>query len=172
MQYMNVEIKARCFHPEKVEAFLFAHNASFKGVDLQKDTYFKTADGRLKLRQGNIENNLIFYRRNDQKGPKQSDFYIAPVANASALETLLIAALGVTVVVEKKRKIFFLDNIKIHLDEVPGFGSFIEIEAGNISRPDLSKEELYRQCTALMKRLDIRNEDLVENSYSDMLGLQ
>ena len=67
MKFINVEIKAKCFHPEKVEAFLLNNNATFKGTDLQKDIYFNVPEGRLKLRQGNIENNLIFYKRNNFK---------------------------------------------------------------------------------------------------------
>src|SRR3954447_19764842 len=116
MQYINIEIKARCFHPKTVEAFLFSHKVRFAGTDYQKDTYFNIPNGRLKLRQGNIENNLIFYKRSDQKGPKQSDFQIVSVTKSLELESLLAEALGIKIVVEKKRKIFFLDNIKVHLD--------------------------------------------------------
>jgi len=116
MKHINIEIKAKCFHPEKVEAFLVSVNAFFKGTDNQKDTYFNVPNGRLKLRQGNIENNLIFYKRNNQKGPKQSDFHLVAAPDAKGMEHLLTEALGIKVTVEKKRKIFFLDNIKVHLD--------------------------------------------------------
>ena len=133
MKHVNIEIKAKCFHPEMVEAFLVTHNAKFVGLDLQKDTYFNTPNGRLKLRQGNIENNLIFYNRNDQKGPKQSNFPLATVTEPAELENLLRGALGIKAIVKKKRKIFFLDNIKVHLDEVSGLDNFVEIEASNNS---------------------------------------
>jgi len=169
MKHINIEIKAKCFHPEKVEAFLVSANAVFKGTDLQKDTYFNVPDGRLKLRQGNIENNLIYYKRNNQKGPKQSDFQLVPVHRATEMEILLTEALGVKVIVEKKRKIFFLGNIKIHIDEVPQLGSFVEIEAGNLSNPSLTIEQLHTQCADLMRHFEIKEEDLIENSYSDML---
>jgi adenylate cyclase class 2 len=115
MSYINIEIKARCFHPEKVEAFLLANGASFKGLDHQKDTYFNVPSGRLKLRQGNIENSLIFYDRPDRSGPKQSDFLLSPVGDGPAQEKLLEKALGIKVVVEKKRKIFYIDNVKFHI---------------------------------------------------------
>jgi predicted adenylyl cyclase CyaB len=169
MKHINIEIKAKCFHPEKVEAFLVSSNAFFKGTDNQKDTYFNVPGGRLKLRQGNIENNLIFYKRNNQKGPKQSDFHLVPVPDAKGMEQLLAEALGTKVVVEKKRKIFFLDNIKIHLDEVPQLGSFVEIEASNVYNPALTVEELHKQCADLMQHFEIKEEELIENSYSDML---
>jgi adenylate cyclase, class 2 len=169
MKHINIEIKAKCFYPKKVEAFLVSANALFKGTDLQKDTYFNVPNGRLKLRQGNIENNLIFYNRNNQKGPKQSDFQLLPVTNASEMENLLTEALGVKVIVEKKRNIYFLGNIKIHIDEVPQLGSFVEIEASNLSDRSLTVEQLHKQCTDLMQHFEIKEEDLIENSYSDML---
>lgn len=169
MKHINIEIKAKCFHPKKVEAFLVSASALFKGTDLQKDTYFNVPNGRLKLRQGNIENNLIFYNRNNQKGPKQSDFYLLPVANAREMETLLTGALGVKVIVEKKRNIYFLGNIKIHIDEVPQLGCFVEIEASNLLDSSLTIAQLHKQCADLMQHFEIKEEDLVENSYSDML---
>ena len=167
--HINVEIKAKCFHPKTVEAFLFAHHARFAGIDLQKDIYFNVPAGRLKLRQGNIENNLIYYRRNNEKGPKRSDFYLTPVTDPSSLQTMLSEALGIKVIVEKKRKIFFLDNIKIHLDEISGLGFFVEIEASNILNAHISVNILHKQCEVLMKQLNIAEEDLIECSYSDML---
>jgi adenylate cyclase, class 2 len=72
------------------------------------------------------------------------------------------------VVVKKKREIYYITNVKFHIDDVSGLGSFVEIEAGNISA-DLSQEELKQQCEFYMKEFNIRHEDLVENSYSDML---
>ncbi len=169
MAHINIEIKAKCFHPEKVEAFLLANGAVYKGTDHQKDTYFNVPSGRLKLRQGNIEKNLIFYNRPDQAGPKQSDFLLSPVADGAAQEKLLEKALGIKVVVEKYRKIFFIDNIKFHLDEVPGLGSFVEIEAGNLTAPSLTIEQLKEQCDHFMKAFEIAESDLVLHSYSDML---
>ena len=169
MTFVNIEIKAKCFHPEKVEAFLFANNAVFKGTDHQADTYFNVPVGRLKLRKGAIENNLIYYERNDQPGPKQSDFRLMPVQDHDVLLAILRDAIGIKVVVEKTRKIYFLDNVKIHLDEVPQLGSFVEIEAGNLHHPHLPVETLQQQCDALMQAFGITEADLVATSYSDML---
>jgi len=169
MNYVNVEIKAKCFHPEKVEAFLFSQQADFVGVDYQKDTYFNAPSGRLKLRQGNIENNLIFYNRPDQDGPKQSDFSLLNIADGKSTENFFEKVLGVKVIVEKKRKIFFIENVKFHLDEINGLGSFVEIEAGNKNYPDKTIEQLQEECEFYMNAFEIRKEDLIDHSYSDML---
>ncbi|MEN9685198.1 MAG: hypothetical protein RLZZ28_984, partial [Bacteroidota bacterium] len=169
MSFINIEIKAKCFHPEKVEAFLIAAGARFVGLDRQKDSYFHVPSGRLKLRQGNIENSLIFYQRPDQEGPKQSDFHLSKINDGIATEQLLARALGIKVVVSKNRKIFYLNNVKFHLDEVPGLGSFVEIEAGNLTDPSKTVNDLKEQCAYFMRAFELREEDLINNSYSDML---
>ena len=169
MSAINIEIKARCFHPEKVEAFLLSAGARYVGLDTQKDTYFEVPGGRLKLRQGAIENNLIFYHRSDGEGPKTSHFYLSPVQDGGSLETLLSAALSVKVVVEKHRKIFFIEHTKFHIDEVPGLGSFVEIEVSNLHHPNLTRVSMEADCNRYMEVLGIAPEHLIANSYSDLL---
>lgn len=169
MGFINLEIKAKCFHPQKVEAFLLSANARFVGTDHQTDVYFNCPNGRLKLRKGNIENNLIFYDRPNQKGPKQSNFQLTPVADAEAMQQLLTAAFGVKVLVEKKRRIYYINNVKVHLDELTGLGNFVEIEAGNLIDPSKTIDELTEQCTMLMEAFGIEQQHLIDKSYSDMV---
>jgi len=168
MSFLNVEIKAKCNNPAGIRNYLVANNAEFKGVDEQTDTYFNVLDGRLKLREGNIENNLIFYERTNQAGPKNSHFHLVKVGDADAMKEILTKSMGVKVVVKKKREIYYISNVKFHIDEVPGLGSFVEIEAGNILA-DLSTDQLKEQCDFYMQEFGIEPEDLVEVSYSDMV---
>ncbi len=168
MSYLNIEIKARISHPELVRDWLLKHNADFRGEDNQADTYFNTVQGRLKLRQGNIENNLIYYERKDQAGPKSSDFQLVYIEDAENLKAILAKAMGIKIVVQKKREIYFISNVKFHIDEVPGLGSFVEIEASN-KYADIPSEKLQEQCEFYMNELNITQEDLVSTSYSDML---
>jgi adenylate cyclase, class 2 len=167
MAYLNVEIKARCDNAEKIRNYLLENKADFKGTDLQTDTYFNVANGRLKLREGNIENNLIYYERTNQAGPKGSDFILTKIPEVDKLKESLSKANGIKTVVKKKREIYYISNVKFHIDEVEGLGSFIEIEAGNIIA-DLNKEELQKQCEFYMNQFEIEEKDLIEVSYSDM----
>ena len=168
MSFINIEIKARTNRSAQIRQYLLDHKADFKGTDQQSDTYFHSKKGRLKLRQGNIENNLIFYERNDQAGPKQSDFSLVKVDDAVSLKEMLTAAMGVKITVIKKRDIFFIDNVKFHLDELEALGSFVEIEASNKYAP-LSTAQLTGQCNFYLREFGIKQEDLVTVSYSDML---
>ncbi len=168
MKVINVEIKATCNDLERIRQILLERDAKFIGLDHQVDTYFRSSSGRLKLREGNIENNLIWYQRPDQAGPKTSHCVLYKTEKDSALKAILHDAMGVMVVVDKEREIYFIDNIKIHLDQVKGLGTFLEIEAQS-EEGDKSEELLNSQCVKLMDELGIRNEDLVNESYSDLL---
>ncbi|MEO6314434.1 MAG: class IV adenylate cyclase [Chitinophagaceae bacterium] len=168
MSFINIEIKAKTANAARIRSFLLANNAVFKGTDNQTDTYFNSIKGRLKLREGNIENNLIYYERENQAGPKQSDFTLVEVADAAGLKSVLSAAIGLLVAVEKKREIYFIDNVKFHLDTLPHLGSFVEIEASNKYAP-LTTHQLSEQCDFYIKAFEIGEADLIDVSYSDML---
>ena len=168
MNHINIEIKAKSSNNDKIRAYLQRQNADFKGVDHQIDTYFNTLVGRLKLREGNIENTLIHYERSDQEGPKKSDVLLHfPEAN-SGLKEILKKSVGVKVVVDKHREIYFLDNVKFHLDKVKGLGTFVEIEAIE-DKTQPTEEDLLKQCEYYIREFEILEEDLIAVSYSDLL---
>ena len=79
MNHQNIEIKARCADASYIRSYLLGQQAIFKGVDEQTDTYFEVSNGRLKLRQGTIENSLIFYKRANTAGPKLSEVQLLQV---------------------------------------------------------------------------------------------
>jgi predicted adenylyl cyclase CyaB len=168
MPYLNVEIKAKCNDPSFVKDYLAGHGAIFKGADEQTDTYFNVDYGRLKLREGTIENNLIYYNRVNQTGPKNSHFHLVKIDDARGLKEVLERSCGIKMIVKKRREIYYIDNVKFHIDDVPGLGSFIEIEAGNILA-NKTDAELLEQCNFYLKEFGIKEEDLVAESYSDML---
>ncbi len=70
--------------------------------------------------------------------------------------------------VDKKRNIAFIDNVKFHIDEVKGLGSFMEIEAIDIDG-SIGLNKLQDQCAFYLEKLAIKEEDLIEISYSDLL---
>jgi adenylate cyclase, class 2 len=166
--FINIEIKARTNKQQQIRDILTARSAVFRGTDKQTDTYFNVLYGRLKLREGNIENNLIYYNRRNEAGPKQSEFTLMPVAEPKTLKVMLTESLGVKAVVKKSREIYFIENVKFHIDEVEGLGSFVEIEAGN-NLKDVPVEELQRQCNRYLQLFEIKAEDLGDRSYSDLL---
>jgi adenylate cyclase, class 2 len=168
MEFINIEIKARTGRAAAIRQYLLDQGAEQCGADKQVDTYFKVADGRLKLREGNIENNLIYYRRIETSAIKQSDVELVKTGDAPALKSMLTKALGIKAVVSKQREIYYLGNVKFHLDTLEGLGNFVEIEASN-QFEDIPAEKLRQQCREYMQAFGIGEEDIVNRSYSDMV---
>jgi adenylate cyclase class IV len=146
------------------------HQARFVGTDLQKDTYYNVAHGRLKLRQGTLESALIHYDCPASADLREGDtgYFSLTGTPIELLGAMLEKAVGTTVVVQKSREIYFIDNVKFHLDAVEGLGSFVEIEALD---PDdtSSMEMLSAQCCRYKEALGIRDEDVIRHAYSDLL---
>ena len=168
MPILNIEFKASTNKLAALEALLQQHNPLFIGEDHQIDTYFNVAVGRLKLREGNIENALIHYERVNTAGAKSSHVLLYQHQPDKTLKEILIKTLGIKAVVDKKRKIYFINNVKFHFDTVQGLGTFVEVEAidkdGNIG-----KEKLQAQCDEYAALFKIDAGDFCALSYSDMI---
>jgi cytidine deaminase len=163
----NVELKARIADPDEAVARCVALGAEDRGVLTQRDTYFASRHGRLKLReQGEDGSELIAYRRADATEPELSAYVLVPTADPRSLREALDATLGTTVVVSKRRRLFIWDNVRIHLDDVEGLGNFIELEA--LVEPD-GFEVARGKVARLRAELEIDDEALIAVGYSDAL---
>jgi adenylate cyclase, class 2 len=164
----NIEIKARCEDIQRAEENLNAIGAGPAGTFHQQDTYFRVAEGRLKLREmGPDEGHLIYYKREDLPGPKRSDYEIAFTTDPEAMRRMLRELLGTWIEVEKTRQVWLWENVRIHLDDVKGLGRFVELEAVTDEK---GIEESHRRVETLMRALEIKPEQLVEGSYGDILA--
>jgi homotetrameric cytidine deaminase len=169
MVSVNVEIKARDADPDATGARCEALGAVDHGVLRQRDTYFAGRHGRLKLReQDGTGAELIAYRRPDTTEAEESAFIRAAVADGAALHEALDTALGETVVVVKRRRLWIWENVRIHLDDVEGLGTYIELEA--LVGPGLNTaEEAAEKVARLRSELAIADDALVAVGYSDLL---
>jgi predicted adenylyl cyclase CyaB len=165
---LNIEFKAS--HPdiEAAEALLQNLQPRFVGQDNQLDTYFNVPHGRLKLREGHIENALIHYVRANTAGSKSSQVILYQHQPNAHLKDALSAALGVKIVVDKQRRIYFINNVKFHFDKVAQLGSFIEVEAID-SDGSIDAATLQNQCNEYAHLFGIAPHQYQTHSYSDML---
>ena len=168
MAIKNFEFKAVAPDLHKIESILLTLQPIFIGEDHQIDTYFNVPAGRLKLREGTIENALIHYERNNIAGSKLSSVLLYQHLPDISLKQILIKTLGVKAVVDKQRKIYFIANVKFHFDTVESLGTFIEVEA--IDKDEMiGIEKLKAQCAYYAELFNIDEKDFIANSYSDML---
>jgi predicted adenylyl cyclase CyaB len=171
----NLEIK--CHYPEHRRALTVAR-AQWPRTRVeqlrQTDTYFNVSRGRLKLRciqeaglpaEGHYE--LIFYHRPNRRSARTSHYEILAIAQGPCALSFLTTALGVRVVVRKKRSVIRTGNVRLHLDTVDGLGKFLEIELlVSPSFPLAAYKEQMRQLRGLF---DIADESLISVSYADLL---
>lgn len=168
MSILNIEFKASTNRLAALEVLLQQHNPVFIGEDHQVDTYFNIPTGRLKLREGNIENALIHYEREDFAGAKSSHVLLYHHKPDKALKEILIKTLGIKAVVDKRRRIYFIENVKFHFDTVDGLGTFVEVEAID-KDGTIGKDLLQEQCNKYAALFEIAAEDYCSVSYSDMI---
>lgn len=165
----NIELKAKLADIDFARQA--ARNAGAKphGIWEQTDTYFRVLHGRLKLRQTTPgESELIQYDRPNRTESRRCRYRRAPVADAAALRDLLESALGVASIVRKRRELWLLDNVRIHLDQVEGLGNFIEFEANDNSSH--SDEVCRQQVEELTAAFALSAVDLIATSYGELLA--
>jgi len=135
----------------------------------QDDTFFRCERGRLKLRVFSAqEGELIFYRRTDQPGPKQSSYIRTPTASPDSLREALTLAYGEVGRVRKRRTLFMVGRTRIHLDEVEGLGEFMELEV--VLGDDEPLDAGVREAEGLMARLQVQPSQLIDRAYIDLLA--
>jgi predicted adenylyl cyclase CyaB len=168
MSHVNFEFKARAENLEQLEKKLQELQPVFIGEDHQVDTYFNVAAGRLKLREGNIENALIWYDRQNTAGAKRSDILLYKHQPDAVLKEIMVKLHGIKVIVDKRRRIYFIDNVKFHFDRLATLGTFVEVEAID-SKGDKSVAMLQQQCDQYATLFNIKPGDYIATSYSDMM---
>jgi len=163
----NIEIKARVDNVEALRSKV-APLADRGPVELfQDDWFFRCAAGRLKLRVFSADQGeLIFYRRPDQPGPKESQYWIAPTAAPDALRETLARAYGVAGRVRKHRTLFVIGRTRIHLDRVEGLGEWLELEV--VLGENEPTSSGVAEAQRLMATLAIEPAQLVEGAYVDL----
>jgi adenylate cyclase class IV len=163
----NVEYKAELRDIELARSICRRLKARHVGLFDQTDTYYRVPDARLKKRQTvGQPTEYIFYNRPDKSAPKVSRYVV--YTEREATERFGRSELPVWVVVKKRRDLYMLDNIRIHLDQVEGLGNFLEFEALVSPRRNAAR------CSAALSKL--RDEfsgvlgEPISGSYSDLLG--
>jgi predicted adenylyl cyclase CyaB len=165
----NVEIKARVENLAHLVAKLTGIADEGPAEIVQDDTFFRCDAGRLKLRRfSDGAGELIFYRRANEQGPKESFYIRSPTTAPDSLRELLALAYGAAGRIKKHRTLFLIGRTRVHLDRVEGLGEFLELEVvlGEGERADAGVREAQR----LMEMLGIAPSQLIDRAYVDLIG--
>lgn len=138
------------------------------GTIRQRDTYFNVTNCGLKLREESPGSaHLIQFERADEPQQRESRYRIVGIEDGPQLRAVLRAALGVSVVVAKRRRLHIWRDVRVHLDEVDGLGTFIELEAVAVPESDLTRE--HALVEELRAAFAITDDRLVSRGYAAQL---
>lgn len=162
----NIELKARLHDIAAARLQARAIATSSEPAQHQVDTYFRATQGRLKLREINRATaQLVWYRRSNDPQSRSSDYLLVPVVDPALLKQALAGALGIVGVVEKHREIFLYENVRIHLDQVLGRGTFLEFEA--VLGAAQTDQAGHEKLALLRRHFAVGDADLIAGSYGD-----
>jgi len=165
----NIEIKAKINDYKNVKRLVEDLCSNPVETEQQKDTFFNTPKGRLKLRESDETSAIMYYFRPDSHGPKQSDIALSFTDNSDTLKTVLDKSIGIRGIVIKKRILYKHGQTRIHLDDVKGLGKFIELEV--VLNPGQTSNDGEIIAYKLMDKFDIQKTDLIDVAYIDLIQL-
>lgn len=164
----NIEIKAHVADLSAVAKAAESLGAEGPVEIIQDDSFFTCPNGRLKLRAfADGTGELIFYRRANQAGPKESFYIRSATSQPDELRQSLTLAYGSAGRVRKRRLLYMAGRTRIHLDAVQGLGSFVELEV--VLREGESADDGEGEARELMQGLAIDGGQLIEGAYVDLL---
>ncbi|XP_068907038.1 uncharacterized protein [Tenebrio molitor] len=166
----NVEIKAKVKEMVKLIERAQSISGTNGEIIIQHDTFYNVQQGRLKLRKfENGGGELLYYDRPDVEGPKLSSYEKARIKseNVPDLHQVLDKALGSVGVVKKVRRLFMVDQTRVHVDSVEGLGDFMELEV--VLKPEQTVDDGEKIASRLMQALGIDKSDLISGAYTDLL---
>lgn len=165
----NIEIKARVASVQNLVPHVAAIADQGPFEIQQDDTYFACDAGKLKLRMfAPDRGELIFYRRPNQLGPKESFYVRTPTSSPEELREVLTLAYGQIGRVQKHRTVFLAGRTRVHLDTVSRLGEFLELEV--VLTESEPVEAAVREAHDILARLGLQGAQLVEGGYLDLLS--
>jgi adenylate cyclase class 2 len=164
LNYQDCTLKARIQYVEDLTRRLIELGAQCMGLDRQHDTYFEVPHGKLKFRKGTLGTLITHYERTTGDQVEKTQVYRYDVNPSEDEIRKLFLNFKVVGETEKSRTLYQLNNVTIHLDQLPNGNSFIEVEAKDFGN-EKSPSELQAQCLELFQRLGITKSDYIPTGY-------
>lgn len=163
----NIEMKARLVDLEAARAIVLRLGARPFAIEEQTDRYYELEGARrVKLRTvPGKPAEMIHYHRDEGSGVRASDYEVTKVRDEENAACLVPKGEPL-VTVRKRREVLLIGNVRIHLDEVEGLGTFLELEAVVDASHDDAR--CRAQVDEILAALEIGKSELIRASYSDL----
>ena len=101
---------------------------------------------------------------------RKSDYIISPVLDPGSMCSALDRSNGIRGLIAKTRTLWIVEQTRIHFDAVENLGKFVELEF--VLQPEQKESEGHAFVANLMGRLNIRDLDVIDCAYIDILEQQ
>jgi predicted adenylyl cyclase CyaB len=164
----NVEVKAKVEDADALRDRIEALSDTPVETLDQEDVFFDVPRVRVKVRTfADGPGELIAYERPDETGPAVSSYSVLRTGNPASLKSFLSEILGVRGVVRKRRLLFRIGRARVHLDDVDGLGTFLEVEV--VLDDAQSEEEGATVASEILATLGVPDESRIASAYIDLL---
>lgn len=166
----NIEFKSELRDIELARATCLILGARRGSVLHQTDEYVEVPEGRLKRRSERVEGEpgtrvtWIWYDRADRLGPRSSSWTTLDDRQVEVRWANLDRT--VTRLIVKRREVWLLENVRIHLDAVAGLGNYLEFDAVCGISDDPAEAKL--KVETLVEKFRPALGELVSGSYADL----
>ena len=166
----NIEFKAELRDLELAKAIAMNVGAKRAAVLLQTDEYVRVPEGRLKRRverndaAGAVRELWIWYDRPDRTGPRASRWTSLDDRQVEVRWPGLDRTVARLII--KRREVWSVENIRIHLDAVAGLGNYLELHGIVDHTADPGETRL--KVTSLMEQFRPALGEPVSGSYSEL----
>lgn len=170
----NIEIKAKL---PNLRVFEHIHSqlnlkTKSKGTHiLQRDTFFHSSKGILKLReqQGKSKSGgtLIFYEKPADLDSKQCHYIKSPVQDPYSMKEILSKTMLLRGEVTKTRLVYLVGQVHVRLDKVEELGYYLELEV--VMKANQSREEGIGLAESLLIELKVDSSWLQTHAYMEIM---
>lgn len=164
----NIELKVKADISKILDYFTrikMIHTASL----VQKDTYYLLGKMRLKIREEQNRNYIVYYMRKNDLESKDSKYFILGINNSflGFTKKILNSILGTKRIIEKQRDLYIYRNTRIHLDRVKNLGEFLELETVVKDENNYAFYQMEQREVINLLGLDLLPK--IAYSYSDLV---
>ncbi len=165
-----LQFKAELRDPEIARAVCRTIGATLHATIEQVDTYYRIPQGRYKRRESVIDGRTqpieyFLFDRVDRSLPRLSHYTV--YTQRQAAERFGLTPPPVAAIVKKRREVYRLESVMIHLDDVQGLGRFIEFES--VETPGHSLAAGRRIIAELRKAFESAMGEPLSASYLDLM---
>ncbi len=160
----NIEIKIKISSFRKYENILKSLGLKPKTLLNQKDVYYETKKGLLKLRTESGRDSLIKYLRDEKSKDRVSNYDVLKISDKSAGK-FFGDLFKKKAVVEKRRILYLYKNTRIHLDKIKKLGNFIELESVVVK----DKRSAIKEFNEVIELLNLDTGNQIRKSNLDLI---